>query len=225
MGAEIQSMAPKWTWRSLVFAAGGTLLLFGVLPVLEKLDPPEMEVLKVRELQTVSLPLPPEPPPELREPEPRLQEPEMEMNLPEIAPPADPVQPQSIPVDLAVGIGDVAANFHSDFSVMDPNLTSGMAKTLFEIAELDQGLRPVVQMRPQYPPQARMRRLEGHVSVEYIVGVDGKVRDVRVIESTPEGVFDRVTERAVARWTFRPGRKNGVAVATRVRQRIDFTLD
>ncbi len=84
--------------------------------------------------------------------------------------------------------------------------------------------RQIVDARAAYPPQARQRRIEGWVELEFAVSAQGKVGDIRVINSEPARVFDREAQRAAARWRFEPRRENGVAVATRVRKTLSFKL-
>lgn len=87
------------------------------------------------------------------------------------------------------------------------------------------GLIPIVQFPPQYPPAARMKRLEGFVEIEFTVTREGRVKDARVIDSKPSEVFDRAALRAIRLWRFKPELKDGDPVAVRALQRIDFSLE
>ena len=42
------------------------------------------------------------------------------------------------------------------------------------------------------------------MQVEFTVGTDGSVSDVRVVKATPPRVFDREAITAVRRWRFQP---------------------
>lgn len=79
-------------------------------------------------------------------------------------------------------------------------------------------------MSPDYPATARQRRIEGWVELEYVVGPDGRVVDVRVVQSYPTRIFDAAAERALKRWRFEPGRRDGEPTTTVGRTRIDFNL-
>jgi protein TonB len=57
---------------------------------------------------------------------------------------------------------------------------------------------------PRYPPLAMRRRIEGSVELAFTIGVDGSVSDVRVLDSEPEGIFDREAIAAMERWRFEP---------------------
>ncbi len=87
------------------------------------------------------------------------------------------------------------------------------------------GLIPIVQFPPQYPPAARMKRLKGFVEIEFTVTREGRVKNAKVIDSRPSGVFDRAALRAIRFWRFKPELKDGDPVAVRALQRIDFSLE
>ncbi len=55
---------------------------------------------------------------------------------------------------------------------------------------------------PNYPKRARERGIEGYVALEFSIGVDGKAKDVKVVESEPTGTFDRAGMRAVMKTRF-----------------------
>jgi protein TonB len=81
---------------------------------------------------------------------------------------------------------------------------------------------PEVVFRPalRYPPLAQRRRIEGRVELEFMIGTDGGVTDVRVLSSEPEGIFDREAIGALQRWRFEPP-----AAPVRARRSLEFKLD
>ncbi|MCC6207828.1 MAG: energy transducer TonB [Gammaproteobacteria bacterium] len=83
----------------------------------------------------------------------------------------------------------------------------------------------LVRMPPEYPAQARMRRIEGFVDVEFIVDQDGRVRDVTVLNASPPGIFDRAAIGSVRYWKFAPKQDNGHPIQVVARQRIEFKLN
>lgn len=222
---DIISPAPRWTWRSVGFALLATAGLFMLPPMMERLSQPEMEPMSIRELERVELPPPRKPPPPPREREMEEAVPDMELPQPKLERAAPEPPPLRLPVELRPSLGEVKGNFQSDFAVRGEGLGAGISNPVFEISDLDRPPSPVARMRPQYPPRARLRRTEGAVTVEFVVGEGGEVIDVTVVESRPAGVFDRAVERAVRSWKFQPGEKAGRAVSARVRQRIEFTLE
>ncbi len=84
---------------------------------------------------------------------------------------------------------------------------------------------PIVKIAPQYPRRALNRGIEGYVVLEYTVTPQGTVRDPRVIEADPDGVFDKVAIESALRYKYRPRVVNGRPVAVAgVRTRISFEL-
>ena len=54
---------------------------------------------------------------------------------------------------------------------------------------------PIFQIPPQYPRRAAERGIEGCVVLKYVVTEVGSVRDPEVIQSIPQGIFDRAAVR------------------------------
>ena len=78
---------------------------------------------------------------------------------------------------------------------------------------------------PVYPGEAFARGQSGKVVLEVEVGVDGKPTAVKVVESTPAGVFDAATVAAAWQWQFNPSMENSKPVAGKVRVPVWFDLD
>ena len=84
---------------------------------------------------------------------------------------------------------------------------------------------PIVRIDPQWPREALVEGIEGHVIVEVTIAADGSVRGVVVMESVPRRLFDRNVIRAVLKWKFKPRIINGVPVERKAIQRLDFKLN
>lgn len=82
--------------------------------------------------------------------------------------------------------------------------------------------QPISKVAPDYPPQARSRKLEGFVELEFRVTANGSTEDIRVVRSEPEGLFDRSAVRALMRWKFKPAERNGVPEAATTRTTMNF---
>ncbi|RAO74481.1 hypothetical protein CA260_20625 [Dyella jiangningensis] len=80
------------------------------------------------------------------------------------------------------------------------------------------------RVEPVYPAEARRTRRQGWVDVVFTVQPDGSVTGASVADADPRYVFDRAALTAVGRWQFTPGTQDGKAVASQVRQRIEFRL-
>lgn len=76
----------------------------------------------------------------------------------------------------------------------------------------DAELTPLVRINPQYPPNLRRMRIEGYVKARLKVTTEGKVESITIVESKPEGRFDRSVRRALKRWKFSPKIVDGQAI-------------
>ena len=58
------------------------------------------------------------------------------------------------------------------------------------------------RVQPDYPVREKIRGVTGKVDLQFGIDTDGSVRDVSVLDSTPEHVFDNVAIAALKRWRF-----------------------
>jgi protein TonB len=89
------------------------------------------------------------------------------------------------------------------------------------IADLDQRPRAIAQSSPMYPAELRRRRVEGTVSVVFLVDTDGRVLNPTVEKSTDPG-FEKPALEAIRRWRFEPGTRQGHRVQFKMRVPITF---
>ena len=76
-----------------------------------------------------------------------------------------------------------------------------------------------------YPKSALRRGLEGDVTIEYNVGIDGSVTSAFIVEANPPGRFDSAALRYVNSFEFEPYRHNGTpAEVERVLVKIPFKV-
>ena len=77
-------------------------------------------------------------------------------------------------------------------------------------------------MKPVYPPEAAIKRIEGVVHVEILIDETGRVVEARVVGSVP--LLDEAALRTVREWLFTPALKNGRAVPTRAVADVTFHI-
>lgn len=84
--------------------------------------------------------------------------------------------------------------------------------------------RKLLDVRPVYPEAMREAGLEGVVSMEAVIGVDGSVVSVHLSSAqiNPEFAASAVT--AVRQWRFSPTLLNGVPVEVQMSVSISFSL-
>lgn len=84
---------------------------------------------------------------------------------------------------------------------------------------------PIFRANPTYPPQAKIRGLEGWVTVEFTISAAGTVRSPRVLGSSHR-IFERAALRAIRKWRYSPKTVEGRAVERRgIRVRLSFELE
>jgi TonB family protein len=79
------------------------------------------------------------------------------------------------------------------------------------------------EKRPVYTAEAMREKVKGSVFLEGIVGTDGRVTGVKVIQSLRPDLDENAVD-AFSQWGFRPARLGGRAVPFRVQVEITFTL-
>jgi protein TonB len=106
------------------------------------------------------------------------------------------------------------------------NRTGGIGKgmEIFDISRLDQIPEPTYRADPQYPFEMRRQGISGEVTIEFIVDTTGAVNGAFAVKSTHRE-FEANAVSAVSKWKFKPGKKNGRNVNTRMQVPIVFTLN
>ena len=88
---------------------------------------------------------------------------------------------------------------------------------------LDNSPRARLQSAPLFPFEAKREGLSGEVIVEFLVDEGGRVLEPRVVSSTHR-IFEDASLRAVTKWVFEPGRRNGRVVRFRMAVPVVFRL-
>jgi len=112
-----------------------------------------------------------------------------------------------------------------------PNLTSVTGSWIIHFAELTQSndkaalSAPVATTKvdPAYPPDVLRDKVEGTVTLYAVIRADGTVDGVKVLDSL-DSRLDETAMRALARWHFRPGTKNGEPVALEAVVEVPFRM-
>lgn len=76
---------------------------------------------------------------------------------------------------------------------------------------------------PVYPVIAQQARVEGIVIIAAVIGVDGRVKEARVLASKP--LLDDAALTAVRQWEFTPTTLNGVPVPVIMTVTVNFRLN
>jgi TonB family protein len=106
-----------------------------------------------------------------------------------------------------------------------PLSASQQQGTVFAV---ETGVTPPVavkQVRPTYTAQALKAKIEGQATLSAVVRADGKVSDVRIVQSVdPTYGLDQKAIEALSQWTFQPGEKGGKPVPVTIEVAMAFQL-
>lgn len=102
-----------------------------------------------------------------------------------------------------------------------PGALDDKAEGAFSLDEIDQKPRPIFQGAPIFPSEMRGKKVEGVVTVIFVVDSSGKVVDPRV-EKSSHPAFEKPALDAVKQWKFEPGIKGGQRVGCKMRVPIRF---
>ena len=100
-------------------------------------------------------------------------------------------------------------------------LRIGRRVDVLEYDEVEEEPHPIDIVPPVYPEEAKKKKIEGKVTLQIVVNVDGSVSDVSVLEG-PE-VFHQAVIDAALQYRFRPAKHNGKAVPVRMIMPIEFS--
>ncbi|HEY8133646.1 MAG TPA: energy transducer TonB [Thermoanaerobaculia bacterium] len=199
----------------------------------------------VRAYSLASIPDPPPPPPPLTPPAPvpkhveipKVPQPPLDQivaptvipdtipQLPEPMPP--PVAPAPEPPAPVLG-GSVDGELGGVMGGKLHGVSGGIAFPQDGRVHIERNqqlpLLPVSQDYPIYPDEARKKQLEDQVIVRYVIGKNGRVIDIQIIDHAKEPMFDQATVDAIRQWRFRPMIKDGKPVEVVHELAVNFEL-
>jgi len=145
-----------------------------------------------------------------------------------LPPPAPVSAPARKPMRQAKPAPAVETTPEASNGAADPQASSS------DLASLVPATAPIVEVgpallpgnpRPEYPPAARRRALEGRTVVRAVVAVDGRVASVELRHSSSHELLDRAALDAVRRWRFAPAKRGEQAVDGAVDVPVVFRLE
>jgi protein TonB len=164
------------------------------------------------------------PPEETKLPEPPAKQEKVDEPLaPDIAPvQAQPISLDQLTADVAVGSGGFLAGLLAPAASTE-TMKEVVKEMVFSMEDLDQKPVAVAQISPVHPRDLLKARVEGQVTLLFVVDEQGRVEDPRV-ENSSRSEFEKPALDAVRKWKFKPGTKEGAPVKTYIRQPIRFSI-
>lgn len=195
------------------FAALG---LFVAIPLIQAISTGLRDPNKIQEIDFI---LPPPPTLEIDvAPPPKQEEKQEEMEMDK-----EPPRLSLDQLDLALNpsMGDMSG-FSIDLSLDADSL--GTSDLIFDIGDVEEKPVPTRQIEPTYPPSLKRQKINGSVTLVFVVDTQGNVIAPRVEKST-HMEFEKPALDAIRRWKFTPGKKDGEAVKVRVRAPLIFKVN
>ena len=201
---------------AILASVGFTALLFCFIPFAHRDNKPEKAFELVKTSAT-------EVPPPIEEVAPP---PDEEEKKPEAAPEPElaDVQQQAIPIsaDLEVATGS-GGGFLGASDIRSITAAEVVQDDAFNVADLEKRPEAVSQVAPTYPAELKKAKVEGVVTLLFVLDETGRVEDPRVENSTrPE--FEKPALEAIRKWRYSPGMKDGQAVRTYIKVPIRFRM-
>jgi len=202
---------------AVTIGVGMAATVFCIIPFSHLVNKPN-RTLELRKSSAVDLPPPveekaPPPPPEQDKPPEAPPEPKL----------ADASQqqiPLSADLEVAMGSGGALAGFGE---IRALTAAQTIQDETFDASELEKKPEAVSQVAPAYPTELRKAKIDGVVTLLFIVSEEGRVEDARIENSTrPE--FEKPALDAIRKWRFRPGVKDGQPVRTYSRIPMRFRV-
>lgn len=102
---------------------------------------------------------------------------------------------------------------------------AGMAEKTTTQSEINLAT-PTLRIEPKYPIQAARSKQEGSIILEFDINKDGSTGNIKVIDSFPDGVFDKEATVALKQWQYKPRIQGGIAQKqTGLKVQLDFRMD
>jgi protein TonB len=111
-------------------------------------------------------------------------------------------------VNLGLDVEAIAAGLGAEFGSAGGGGGDGRGALAFNSGLSDRDPLPLVRVEPEYPPQARQRKLEGWVQVRFTISTAGSVKDAVVVKSS-HTMFERNAVQAVNKWKYQPLLRGG----------------
>lgn len=111
-----------------------------------------------------------------------------------------------------------------DMNAVDNSLLGKTQASVMTEDSVDTPPQPRFKGNFIYPKSAKKRGIEGYVVMSILIGMDGSVEQVQVLESSPAGVFDETAVMGIKTWRFSPAQYQGQPVKVWAKQRVRFGL-
>lgn len=212
---------PRRLWVNLCAVVALHLLLLwalssGLATKFVKIAKAPVEAMLLEEIPPV-LPPPPPPPPPPVQPPPKT-----------LPPPPAYVPPAVVPVNTPPPVNAIAAVSNKPQPEAPPAPALVVAATPSPPAPVARTAAVISAAnceKPEYPSASRRLEEEGTVTLKFLVGVDGKVKESAIEKSSGFKRLDEAARQGLAKCQFKPGTENGHAVEAWASMKYTWRLE
>jgi periplasmic protein TonB len=202
---------------AIMLGAAVTCVLFGIIPFSHMIAKPK-SLVQLTSAKTIETPPKVENEPPAPEPEPEKKE-EAPPELKLVDAPQKIVL--SAMLEFSPGTGGALDGYGADIQKMAS--AESVRDDVVDVSDLEKRPEPVSQVAPAYPAELRKAKVEGAVTLLFVVSEEGRVEDPRV-ENSSRPEFEKPALEAVRKWRFRPGMKGGQPVRTFLKYPLRFRI-
>ncbi len=131
--------------------------------------------------------------------------------------------PGGVPGGSATGvIGGIIGGVMGGAAPPPPPPPKAAAPKRIRVGGSVEQARLIFQPKPEYPPLAKMARIQGTVKLEAVISKDGTIQDLKVLSGHPLLVKSALD--AVQRWRYQPTLLNGDPVEVVTEIDVNFSL-
>ncbi|MFT6985703.1 MAG: protein TonB [Psychromonas sp.] len=131
--------------------------------------------------------------------------------------------PEPLSANSAIEQLSLAMPNFPDISMDNSLVAINLAPPQQSIIGREQQQMPLYRVEPRYPQHALQRKIEGYVIMAFSVDQQGKPQGIKVMESSPNGIFDREAARALKRWKYSP-RIGDAGLQDEQRVKLEFRI-
>lgn len=96
------------------------------------------------------------------------------------------------------------------------------AEPIFVPATIEPGA--MARFQPEYPSTLVRAEIEGSATVRVLIGSDGRVKSVEMVDATDPAFFEATRRQALRAWLFKPATRDGIAAESWRTMTVKFTL-
>ncbi len=108
--------------------------------------------------------------------------------------------------------------------IASPTPTENFLTQTKKAVEQQTNAKLVVSIAPKYPSTAKRKGIELEVKVDFVIGTDGRVRDIKFHPKNKVNYFRAAVRSAIEKWQFEPAKYNGQAVESNMSKIFSFSL-